>query len=109
MNNDNFVELVLTCGSWQEAQQIADSLLQQRLVACVEFMEVKSKSWWRDRLEETDEVKLIMQSVAGNFEPIETEVAKLHSYDTFVLQQIPLSNLSARAQNWLTEETKQTN
>jgi uncharacterized protein involved in tolerance to divalent cations len=102
-----FVELVLTCGSWQEAQRIADRLLERHLVACVEFMEIKSKSWWRDRLEETDEIKLIMQSVTDNFEAVEKAVTKLHSYDTFVLQQIPLTNLSAKAQAWLTEETKQ--
>src|SRR4051812_34529429 len=103
--SDDFVELVLTCGSWQEAQRIADALLEKRLVACVEFLEIKSKSWWRNRLEETDEIKLIMQSVADHFEKVEKEVTKLHSYDTFVLQQIPLSNLSAKAQQWLTEET----
>jgi periplasmic divalent cation tolerance protein len=101
----DFVDLVLTCGSWQEAQRIADSLLENRLVACVEFLEVKSKSWWRDRLEETDEIKLITQSVADNFGKIEAVVAKMHSYDTFVLQQIPLTNLSTGAQSWLTEET----
>ena len=101
-----FVELVLTCGSWQEAQKIADALLEQHLVACVEFIELKSKSWWHNRLEETDEIKLIMQSVAENFEKVETEIAKLHSYDTFVLQQIPLTGLSAKAQAWLTNETK---
>ena len=102
----DFVELVLTCGSWQEAQRIADSLLEKRLVACAEFLEIKSKSWWRNRLEETDEIKLILQSVADNFEKIEKEVARLHSYDTFVLQQIPLTNLSAQAQKWLTEEIR---
>jgi len=101
----DFVELVLTCGSWQEAQRIADSLLEQRLVACVEMMEVQSKYWWQKRLEEAHEVKLIMQSVAEHFEKIENEVVKLHSYDTPVLQQIPMTNLTAKAKKWLAEET----
>ena len=107
MSKTEFVELVLTCGSWQEAQKIADNLLEQNLVACIEFIEIKSKSWWRNRLEETDEIKLVMQSVAENFKKIEAEVAKHHSYDTFVLQQIPMTNLSSKAATWLLEETKQ--
>ena len=107
MHQTDFVELVLTCGSWQEAQKIADSLLEKHLVACVEFLEVKSRSWWRNRLEETDEIKLIMQTVGDNFEKVEAAVAKLHSYDTFVLQQIPLTNLSIKAQQWLTKESRQ--
>jgi len=101
MDNASFVQLVLTCGSWQEAQRIADSLLEKRLVACVEMVAVKSKSWWQNRLEETDGIKLIMESIADHFDQIESEVAKLHSYDTFILQQIPIDRLSAKAQSWL--------
>jgi uncharacterized protein involved in tolerance to divalent cations len=103
----DFVQLVLTCGSWQEAQRIADTLLEKRLVACVEMMAVKSKSWWQNQLEETDEVKLIMESITDNFNHVEAEVAKLHSYDTFVLQQLPITRLSQKAQTWLTETTSE--
>jgi len=99
----DFVELVLTCGSWQEAQRIVDSLLEKRLIACAEFIEIKSKYHWQGELEEAKEIKLIMESIADNFEKIEAEVAKLHSYETFVLQQIPLTNLSNKAQAWWTE------
>ncbi len=100
----NFVELVLTCGSWQEAQKIADHLLQQRLVACVEFMEIKSKYWWEQKLEEAKEIKLIMESVATNFDKVEAELTKLHSYKTFVLQMLPIERLSTKAADWLTNE-----
>ena len=102
-----FVELVLTCSSWQEAHKIADYLLQESLVACVEFLEVQSKYRWHGELDESREIKLIMETVAHNFDMIEREVTKLHSYDTFVLQQIPLTNLSSKAQNWLQAETNQ--
>ena len=50
MNSSNTVELFLTCGSWREAQKIADVLLKKKLVACVEFVEVKSKAWWQAML-----------------------------------------------------------
>jgi len=100
----NFVELVLTCGSWQEAQKIADHLLENRLVACVEFMEIKSKYWWEGKLDEAQEIKLIMETVADNFAKVEAAVSKLHSYDTFVLQQIPITKLSQDAAKWLAGE-----
>ncbi len=103
----SFVEVILTCGSWQEAHVIAETLLHQRLVACVEFLEVESSYRWKEAIEQTKEIKLIMETVAHHFEAIEREVAKVHSYDTFVLQQIPLTNLSDKAQAWWSEETKQ--
>lgn len=102
-----FAEAVLTCASWQEAQRIADSLLEKHLVACVEFIEIKSRYHWHGRLEEADEIKLIMETVADNFGDIEAEVTKLHSYDTFVMAQLPIAKLSAKAEKWWLEETKQ--
>jgi periplasmic divalent cation tolerance protein len=100
----DFVELVLTCGSWQEAQRIADALLEKRLIVCAEFLEIKSKYHWQRTIEEAKEIKLVMESIADNFTKVEAEIAKLHSYDTFVLQQIPLTKLSSKAQIWLEQE-----
>jgi periplasmic divalent cation tolerance protein len=102
----NFVEMMLTCGSWQEAQAIADALLEKRLIACAEFIEIKSKYHWQNRLENGNEIKLIMQTIAEKFDTIEAEVAKLHSYETFVLQALPVSHISKAAETWLTKEIK---
>lgn len=103
MSNTNYTELVLTCSSWQEAQLIADSLLDKHLIACAEFMEIKSKYHWEGGLEESKEIKLIMKSIANNFEKVEAEIAKIHSYKTFVLQSLPISHTSKAAQAWLSE------
>ena len=102
----NFVELVLTCGSWQEAQKIADHLLENHLVACVEFMEIKSKYWWEGKLDEAKEIKLVMETVADNFAKVEAAVGKLHSYETFVLQMLPIAKLSKDAAKWLSKEVE---
>ena len=102
----SFTEMILKCGSWQEAQRIADALLEKHLVACVEFSEVKSKYHWQGKVEKADEIKLVMESMADNFDKIEAEVAKLHSYDIFVLKQIPITNLSHKARKWLEQETQ---
>ena len=101
-----FVELVLTCGSWQEAQKITDALLQGRLVACIEQLEVRSKSWWQDAIEDSKEIKLIMKTVAEKFEAIEAEVKKHHSYETFVLEMLPIIKLNEDAASWLSETVK---
>ena len=99
----DFIELFLTCGSWQEAQKIADVLLEKKLVACVEFIEIKSKNWWQGKLEEGKEIKLIMRSAEHLFDKVEAEVKKLHSYETFVLEALPATRVSKDAQKWLSE------
>lgn len=102
----NLVELLVTCASWQEAQAITDALLEKRLVACVEQIEIRSKNWWAGAIEDTKEIKLSMVSIADYFGTIEREIAKLHSYETFVLKQLPITNLNDDAAKWLTENTK---
>ena len=103
----NPVEIVLTCGSWQEAQNIADSLLEQKLVACVEFIEVKSHFQWKGHIDESNEIKLIMTSLAHHFEAIEQIVQRLHSYETFVLKMLPVGQLNDAAREWLHSATTQ--
>jgi periplasmic divalent cation tolerance protein len=101
-----FTELALTCGSWQEAQTIADSLLDKHLVACVEMLEVKSQYHWQGNKERTTEVKLLMHTIMDKWEKIEAEVKRLLSHKVFNLQALPLSQMSKEAQVWLQAETK---
>lgn len=101
----NPVELFLTCASWQEAQAITDVLLEKHLVACVEQMEIRSKNWWEGAIEDTAEIKLSMLSIAENYAKIEAEIAKLHSYETFVLKQIDITHLNDDATKWLQSST----
>lgn len=99
----DFVQLVLTCGSWQEAQRIVDSLLEQKLIACAEFIEVKSKYAWKGKLRDDKEIRLVMESAAHLFDAVEEEVKKLHSYEVFVLQSMPVHRVSDTAAAWLAE------
>lgn len=101
--NGNFVELILTCKDRTEADKIADTLLKKKLVGCVKFMPVDSRYWHKGKIEEGQEVMLLMESVASNFEKVEAEITKLHSYNTFVLKQIPIQKVSAKAEAWLKE------
>lgn len=98
-----FVELILTCEDRAEAEKIADCLLEQKLIACAKFVTTDSRFWWRGKILDGQEVMLLMESIDANFEKIEAEVAKLHSYETFVLQSLPMNRVSQRASAWLKE------
>lgn len=102
----NFVQLVLTCGNWQEAQRIVDRLLEERLIAAAEFIEVKSKYPWKGRQQDDKEIRLVMESAEHLFGAVETEVRRLHSYEVFVLQSMSITQISKDAQKWLENELK---
>lgn len=97
----DFVELSLACASQDEANKIANRLLELKLVACAKFLPIDSCYWWGDKIVDDKEALLLMESAAVNFGRIEAEVAKLHSYDTFVLEQYKVDKISSRAAGWL--------
>jgi periplasmic divalent cation tolerance protein len=70
-------------------------------VACVEQMEIRSKNWWQGKIEDSKEIKLIMTSIADHCDAVEAAVRKHHSYETFVLQMLPIQHLNAEATEWL--------
>src|SRR3990167_5116675 len=94
----------LTCKNENEAEKIIDSLLSKKLIACAKQEKVKTKNLWKGEIESGEEVRLIMESVEENFEKIEEEVAKIHSYETFVLYMIPIGKINSKAKEWMEKE-----
>ncbi|MDB5171186.1 MAG: hypothetical protein JWO35_880, partial [Candidatus Saccharibacteria bacterium] len=83
------------------AEKIADMLLNLRLIACAKFVPVDSRFHWEGKIEQSQEVMMLMESLDANFDKIEAEVANLHSYDTFVLKAVPITHISKQASAWL--------
>jgi periplasmic divalent cation tolerance protein len=99
-----FCQVYLGCGDGAEADRVAGVLLEKRLVVCVKKMPVSSSFRWKGKIENSDEILLVMDSREDLFGQIEAEVAKLHSYKTFVLQSVPIGRLSPQAREWMNKE-----
>jgi periplasmic divalent cation tolerance protein len=89
-----------------EKESIAQSLLEKRLINCAKFSSVSSMYWWKGQIESANEALVIMESAEDLFDEIETEIAKIHSYDTFVLQSVPVTKINKDASDWMDENLK---
>lgn len=101
---DNFCQLWLTCADTIEADTIAKALLEKGLIACARAFSVSSDFRQRGKIEHTSEVLLMMESKLDYFDKIEQQVTRLHSYDTFVLEAVPVAHISKKARGWLEGE-----
>lgn len=99
-----FCQLSLTCKDKPEADKIAKSLLVKHLIACARQIPVSSNYRWKGKIKSGKEIVLIMESKLENFSKIEAEIAKLHSYDTFVLEALAVKKISKNASGWLEKE-----
>lgn len=96
----------LTCANDREADKISDALLEKRLVACAKKLPTSSSFWWKGKIDNAKEVLIMFESVEGNFDKVNAEVKKLHSYETYVLFSTPVSKTTKGVEDWLKKELK---
>lgn len=97
------VILYLTCANEDEAKTISGALLEARLIACARRSPVNSSYWWDGKINQDDEILLMMESIEDNFDDIEKVVTKLHSYDEYVLTAVPVLKTTPGVRQWLNE------
>lgn len=77
------VTIVLCTAPEADAQPLADRLLAERLVACVNLIgPVRSRYWWQGRIEEASEILLVMKTSGPLAGALRDRIAELHSYET---------------------------
>lgn len=96
--------LFLTCKDTDEANRIVNKLLEERLIVCAKKSSVSSSFLWKGKIEKSDETLLIMDSMVENFEKINIEIRKLHSYKTFVLTSIKVDQTTKEVEDWAKKE-----
>lgn len=107
---NNFILVYITCESREQAEDIGRHLLKKRLVGCVNIIpNMHSMYFWppgKNRIEEADEVILLCKTTEKHYKEIEKEVLKIHSYDNPALFALPITHMSQKYSDWLTEELK---
>lgn len=99
---DQPIIVFLTAASVDEANRLADMLVDKRLAACVQIMrEMDSVYRWQGKVVTQREVLLIAKTLSSKFAEVEREVVKLHSYETPEIVAFPLTAGSAPYLEWL--------
>jgi len=98
--------LYLTCANTGEADKISDVLLEKKLIVCAKKVPVSSKFFWKDKIENEEEIVLLLETKEELFDEIEREVRRLHSHKTFVLLSIPINRAAKGVEDWMREGLK---
>jgi len=101
---DKIVVLV-TCGSAKEAGRIAQVLVEQRLAACVNVLEVPVRSVyrWKGKVESARERLLVIKSSRKQYARLERAIKKLHGYEVPEIIALPIERGSREYLAWLAE------
>lgn len=103
---DSIVVLV-TCGSEEEAAKIAQTLVEERLAACVNILSpVRSIYRWEGKIWDEREWMLVIKTQKRRFEELEKKVKSLHSYSVPEVIALHIVEGSAPYLEWLVDMTE---
>ena len=99
--------IYITFSNKEEAQKIAKTLLQERLVACVNiFPVVHSMYWGKNKIHSDDEVVMIAKTKESLVDQVIAKVKSLHSYDCPCVVAFPLTHGNPDFLKWIEKVTK---
>ena len=97
-----YIIVMVTTASKQEAESIAQRLLQKRLIACANIIgPVSSLFRWSGKTERTEECLIFMKSRRDLFEKLAETVKALHSYEVPEIIVLPIVDGSKAYLDWL--------
>ncbi len=74
--------IVLTTESNQtNADNLAKNILERRLAACISFRDIYSRYWWKDSLETSEEVQLLIKTKRTHVKQVISIIKEFHTYE----------------------------
>lgn len=93
---------LITTGSREEAERIAEALVHRRLAACVTLVpEVASVYWWEGRVVRDREALLLVKTSRAKWPALMAAVREWHSYQVPEIIALPIVEGSASYLQWL--------
>lgn len=102
-----FVPLMITTAfeSRIDAEKMAATLLENRLVACTQITgPVGSSYWWQGKIVSAAEYLLVMKSDESLYDELEQRVRELHPYETPEIIATVITHISKGYRLWLENE-----
>lgn len=105
MNEKLFITLI-TVPNDEAAQQIAATLVEERLAACVNIVpKIRSIFRWAGKIEDAQELLLIVKTTAPRYKALEERVKSIHPYENPEIVAIEASAAAEAYLRWAMDET----
>jgi len=104
MNKTVYCIITTTVDDRAIADTIANRLLQQKLVACVQVSKIESIYQWKGKVEHSHEWILHMKTKCSHFDAIKSKIEVLHPYEVPEIISTPILNANDTYLNWLEKE-----
>ena len=100
-----YLVVLVTCPS-DSAERIAIEVLRLRLAACANIIQrVRSRYWWKGKLDSAEESLLLIKTRKEHFEKLERTIRRIHPYEVPEIIGLRVVKGSRPYLGWITKET----
>ena len=93
------------CTDKEEAHNIAEALLNDKLIACANIFPIKSLYWWKGDLQEDNEVVLLVKTTDKLWEKVKKKIIGMHSYECPCVMKIKVE-ANKEYEGWVRKQVK---
>ena len=79
--NQEIYIIITTESDKSNASKLAELLLREKLIPCVNFKNIESHFWWKGEINQSKEVQLMIKCKEGNVNKVCDRISDLHSYE----------------------------
>lgn len=102
-----YIVVLVTASSKEEANKIAQGLLEEKLAACVNILTgLESRFWWQGKIDSAKEVLLVIKTRKTLFNKLAKKVKGLHSYTVPEIIALPIINGNKAYLDWINDCTR---
>lgn len=94
--------ILTTFNDKKEAKEIGKKLLNNKLIACYNLIPVESAYWWKNKIQETNEVLMIMKT-NRDFIEVQKFISERHSYDVPEIVAVNPADVNKKYSKWVEE------
>lgn len=93
--------VITTTASREEAQALAQALVEQGLAACVQLEEIESFYIWKGSVQRDMEYRVVAKTTEERYPEVERAIKEMHSYELPAIYGVPLSYIYAPYAQWV--------
>lgn len=106
--NPEFCIVITTCSGRNQAEQLATTILNKRLAACIQLLDIHSFYRWNDAVQSEPEILLLIKTTTDSYETIEATLRKQHPYEVPEVVRVAIDGGLTDYLSWLRESTAPT-
>ena len=74
------------------------------MIACVNYFPIESSYWWKEKIENSEEIVTLLKTREENFELVRDEILKIHPYETPCILKMEMEANDSYG-DWILDET----